>query len=108
MCQLLGVIFLDKSIVNLKQLTTRRAFLDVAFVLRQHLAALDHEHTISRVPLAATASYISQLLTRKKAPPAPLLQDVRVLMFRTCQPDKAPECIFHGWEGDPGVRCLFV
>jgi hypothetical protein len=108
MCQLLGVIFLDKNIINLKQLTARRAFLDVAFVLRQRLAALDHEqHDLARAACSDRILHFAVTDAEKNAP-ASLLQDVRVLMLRTCQPDKAPDCLFHGWEGEPGVRYLCV
>jgi transcriptional regulator with XRE-family HTH domain len=106
--------------------------MDVAFVIRQRLAALGREQRDLARAAAVTESYISQLLTRKKAPPAPhrtdlydkmdaflqfppgelarladrqrreewqdklgeppapLLQDVRVLILRKCPPDKEP------------------
>jgi len=35
-----------------------------------------------------TESYISQLLTRKKLPPAPLFKEVRELILRKCAPTK--------------------
>jgi hypothetical protein len=45
--------------------------MDVAFVIRQRLAALGCEQRDLARAAAVTESYISQLLTRKKAPPAP-------------------------------------
>ena len=45
--------------------------MDVAFVIRQRLAELGSEQRELARAAAVTESYISQLLTRKKAPPAP-------------------------------------
>jgi hypothetical protein len=49
---------------------------DVAFVIRQRLAELDYEQRDLARASAVTESYISQLLTRKKAPPAPNRTDI--------------------------------
>jgi len=49
---------------------------DVAFVIRQRLAELDCEQRDLARAAAVTESYISQLLTRKKAPPAPNRTDI--------------------------------
>ena len=50
--------------------------MDVAFVIRQRLAALGCEQRDLARAAAVTESYISQLLTRKKAPPAPNRTDI--------------------------------
>ena len=50
--------------------------MDVAFVIRQRLAELDCEQRDLARAAAVTESYISQLLTRKKAPPAPNRTDI--------------------------------
>jgi transcriptional regulator with XRE-family HTH domain len=49
---------------------------DVAFVIRQRLADLGCEQRDLARAAAVTESYISQLLTRKKAPPAPYRTDI--------------------------------
>jgi hypothetical protein len=49
---------------------------DVAFVIRQRLADLGYEQRDLARTAAVTESYISQLLTRKKAPPAPHRTDI--------------------------------
>jgi predicted transcriptional regulator len=49
---------------------------DVAFVIRQRLADLGCEQRDLARATAVTESYISQLLTRKKAPPAPNRTDI--------------------------------
>jgi hypothetical protein len=49
---------------------------DVAFVIRQRLAELGGEQRDLARAAAVTESYISQLLTRKKAPPAPHRTDI--------------------------------
>jgi transcriptional regulator with XRE-family HTH domain len=49
---------------------------DVAFVIRQRLAELGCEQRDLARAAAVTESYISQLLTRKKAPPAPIRTDI--------------------------------
>jgi transcriptional regulator with XRE-family HTH domain len=49
---------------------------DVAFVIRQRLAELGCEQRDLARAAAVTESYISQLLTRKKAPPAPHRTDI--------------------------------
>jgi len=49
---------------------------DVAFLIRQRLAALGLEQRDLARAAAVTESYISQLLTRKKAPPAPRRTDM--------------------------------
>jgi hypothetical protein len=50
--------------------------MDVAFVIRQRLAELGREQRDLARAAAVTESYISQLLTRKKAPPAPHRTDL--------------------------------
>jgi transcriptional regulator with XRE-family HTH domain len=50
--------------------------MDVAFVIRQRLAALGREQRDLARAAEVTESYISQLLTRKKAPPAPHRTDI--------------------------------
>src|ERR671933_641775 len=50
--------------------------MDVAFVIRQRLAALGCEQRDLAHAAAVTDSYISQLLTRKKAPPASHRTDI--------------------------------
>lgn len=50
--------------------------MDVAFVIRQRLADLGCEQRDLARAAAVTESYISQLLTRKKAPPAPNRTDI--------------------------------
>src|SRR5919197_3726165 len=50
--------------------------MDVAFVIRQRLADLGCEQRDLARAAEVTESYISQLLTRKKAPPAPHRTDI--------------------------------
>jgi transcriptional regulator with XRE-family HTH domain len=50
--------------------------MDVAFVIRRRLAALGREQRDLARAAEVTESYISQLLTRKKAPPAPHRTDI--------------------------------
>jgi transcriptional regulator with XRE-family HTH domain len=50
--------------------------MDVSFVIRQRLATLDLEQRELARAAQVTESYISQLLTRKKAPPAPNRTDI--------------------------------
>lgn len=50
--------------------------MDVAFVIRQRLAELGREQRDLARAAAVTESYVSQLLTRKKAPPAPHRTDI--------------------------------
>lgn len=50
--------------------------MDVAFVIRQRLAELGLEQRDLARATEVTESYISQLLTRKKAPPAPHRTDI--------------------------------
>src|SRR5919197_1506123 len=50
--------------------------MDVAFVIRQRLAELGCEQRDLARAAEVTESYISQLLTRKKAPPAPHRTDI--------------------------------
>ena len=50
--------------------------MDVAFVIRQRLVDLRCEQRDLARAAAVTESYISQLLTRKKAPPAPKRTDI--------------------------------
>ena len=50
--------------------------MDVAFVIRQRLAELGYEQRELARAAEVTESYISQLLTRKKVPPAPHRTDI--------------------------------
>jgi len=50
--------------------------MDIAFVIRQRLTALGVEQRELATAAQVTESYISQLLTRKKAPPAPNRTDI--------------------------------
>jgi transcriptional regulator with XRE-family HTH domain len=50
--------------------------MDIAFVIRQRLAELRVEQRDLAAAAQVTESYISQLLTRKKAPPAPNRTDI--------------------------------
>ena len=50
--------------------------MDIPFVIRQRLEALGIEQRDLATAAQVTASYISQLLTRKKAPPAPNRTDI--------------------------------
>ena len=50
--------------------------MDVAFVIRQRLVELGREQRDLARAAEVTESYISQLLTRKKAPPAPQRTDI--------------------------------
>jgi hypothetical protein len=54
--------------------------MDVAFVIRQRLAELGREQRDLARAAEVTESYISQLLTRKKAPPAPHRTDLYAKM----------------------------
>src|SRR5919197_4450115 len=53
-----------------------RSLMDVAFMIRQRLADLGREQRDLARAAEVTESYISQLLTRKKAPPAPHRTDI--------------------------------
>ena len=50
--------------------------MDLSSILRQRLEQLGHEQRDLAVAAQVTESYISQLLTRKKAPPAPERTDI--------------------------------
>ena len=50
--------------------------MDLPFIIRQRLEQLGHEQRDLAVAAQVTESYISQLLTRKKAPPAPERTDI--------------------------------
>ena len=50
--------------------------MDVTLVIRQRLEALGVEQRDLATAAQVTESYISQLLTRKKAPPAPNRTDI--------------------------------
>jgi hypothetical protein len=50
--------------------------MDLPLILRQRLEQLGHEQRDLAVAAQVTESYISQLLTRKKAPPAPERTDI--------------------------------
>jgi len=50
--------------------------MDVSFVIRQRLEAFGLEQRDLARAAQVTESYISQLLTRKKAPPAPNRTDI--------------------------------
>jgi hypothetical protein len=54
--------------------------MDVAFMIRQRLADLGYEQRDLARAAEVTESYISQLLTRKKAPPAPYRTDLYAKM----------------------------
>jgi transcriptional regulator with XRE-family HTH domain len=56
--------------------------MDVSFVIRQRLEELDLEQRELARAAQVTESYISQLLTRKKAPPAPSRTDIYDKMDR--------------------------
>src|SRR5438132_4670031 len=51
-------------------------FVDVAFVIRERLEELGLEQKGLARAARVTESYVSQLLTRKKAPPAPNRTDI--------------------------------
>src|SRR5919197_3052712 len=53
-----------------------RSLMDVAFMIRQRLADMGREQRDLARAAEVTESYISQLLTRKKAPPAPHRTDI--------------------------------
>ena len=50
--------------------------MDLPFIIRQRLEQLGHEQRDLAVAAQVTESYISQLLTRRKAPPAPERTDI--------------------------------
>ncbi len=50
--------------------------MDLPFIIRQRLEQLGYEQRDLAVAAQVTESYISQLLTRKKAPPAPERTDI--------------------------------
>ena len=50
--------------------------MDLPLILKQRLEQLGHEQRDLAVAAQVTESYISQLLTRKKAPPAPERTDI--------------------------------
>jgi hypothetical protein len=50
--------------------------MDLSSIIRQRLDQLEHEQRDLAVAAQVTESYISQLLTRKKAPPAPERTDI--------------------------------
>ncbi len=56
--------------------------MDVAFVVRQRLEQLGLEQRDLAAAAQVTESYISQLLTRKKAPPSPNRTDIYGRMGR--------------------------
>src|SRR5213595_728521 len=57
-------------------------FVDVAFVIRERLEELGLEQRDLARAAQVTESYVSQLLTRKKAPPAPERTDIYDRMDR--------------------------
>src|SRR3989440_12453130 len=57
-------------------------FVDVAFVIRERLEELGLEQRDLARAARVTESYVSQLLTRKKAPPAPDRTDIYDRMDR--------------------------
>src|SRR6059036_4053220 len=57
-------------------------FVDVAFVIRERLDELGLEQRDLARAARVTESYVSQLLTRKKAPPAPNRTDIYDRMDR--------------------------
>jgi transcriptional regulator with XRE-family HTH domain len=70
--------------------------MDLPLVIRQRLEQLGHEQRDLAVAAQVTESYISQLLTRRKAPPAPERTDIygkieQFLQFRTGELRKLAE-----------------
>lgn len=70
--------------------------MDLPLVIRQRLEQLGHEQRDLAVAAQVTESYISQLLTRKKAPPAPERTDIygkieEFLQFRSGELRKLAE-----------------
>src|SRR5437879_7248104 len=61
---------------------TKDHTVDVAFVIRERLEELGLEHRDLARAAGVTESYVSQLLTRKKAPPAPNRTDIYDRMDR--------------------------
>jgi transcriptional regulator with XRE-family HTH domain len=62
--------------VNRHELTKGTAPVDIRFIIRQRLEQLGLEQTHLAVAAQVTGSYISQLLTRRRAPPAPDRTDI--------------------------------
>jgi len=62
--------------MNSTQLTQKMNPMDLPSVIRQRLDQLGHEQRELAIAAQVTESYISQLLTRKKAPPAPERTDI--------------------------------
>ncbi len=75
--------------------------MDVSFVIRRRLEEFGLDQRDLARAAQVTESYISQLLTRKKAPPAPnrtdiydkmdkflKLEEVRALILRKCRPER--------------------
>src|SRR5436190_21073084 len=73
------LVFLSSDLpiaVNEPSRPPRRKLVDVPFVIRQRLEELGLEQQDLARAARVTDSYISQLLTRKKAPPAPSRTDI--------------------------------
>jgi transcriptional regulator with XRE-family HTH domain len=63
-------------VLNFIVLIVRRGPVDVPLVIRRRLEEMGVEQRELATAAQVTESYISQLLTRKKAPPAPHRTDV--------------------------------
>jgi len=64
------------NLVYSKQLNQEGAEVDVSLVIKQRLSELGLDQKDLAAAIQVTDSYISQLLTRKKAPPAPVRTDL--------------------------------
>src|SRR5205814_8830339 len=73
-CQITGT---SDSTLNQRQLT-----MDIALVIRQRLDELELDQRDLARAANVTESYVSQILTRKKAPPAPERTDIYDRMDR--------------------------
>ncbi len=62
--------------MNFSKLSEGIVSMDLPFIIRQRLDQLGHEQRDLAVAAQVTESYISQLLTRRKAPPAPERTDI--------------------------------
>jgi transcriptional regulator with XRE-family HTH domain len=67
---------MDTELFNRKGLSQRRNPVDVSLVIRHRLEELGLEQRDLAAAAQVTESYISQLLTRKKVPPAPGRTDI--------------------------------
>ena len=69
-------MLLNERAVNCNQLTVGSVTMDLPLIIRQRLEQLGHEQRDLAFAAQVTESYISQLLTRRKAPPAPHRTDI--------------------------------